>query len=110
MAIPTTFSRPISSSPSFCFLKPNVVCQNNAATSYNYQRLVVSCCAAEERPSSDPLNLRSHIPCFAILLFVSCICFREDCLNVCIVYVFLVFLEIVPVNYMVFLELNFMTI
>lgn len=85
MVIPTSFSRPISSfnaisSPSFCFLKPNFVCPNNAVSSSNYQRLVVSC-AADVGSSSDSLNLRSlvnpELPCLVFWVMDDCRDFRS---------------------------------
>lgn len=74
MVITTSFSRPISSfnaisSPSFCFLRPSLVCPNNAVSSSNYQRLVVSC-AADVGSSSDSMNLRSVVnPVLPSLVF-----------------------------------------
>lgn len=58
-------------------MKPNFACHNNGS-SYNYQRLFVSCCAAEVGSSSDSLNLRQpqvsslSMPPFGVTLNDSC--------------------------------------
>ncbi|KAG6392912.1 hypothetical protein SASPL_147140 [Salvia splendens] len=71
MTIPTTFISFFNAitSPSFCFLKPNFISQNHAATSSNYQRLVVSCCAAEEGLSSRQPQISSiPMPPYSVAL------------------------------------------